>query len=51
MDFRWIAGLALWTVFSGPVLMGLGTNWKSKQPASAARPTETLAAVAQREHR
>jgi hypothetical protein len=34
MEFRWVAGLTLWTMLSGPIL---------SQPSPAARPPVTLA--------
>jgi hypothetical protein len=34
MEFRWVAGLTLWTMLSGPIL---------SQPSPAARPPVALA--------
>ena len=38
MDFRWIAGLTLWTILSGPVLVhwtGSAESWRRQRPLSA----------------
>lgn len=35
LEFRWIAGLALWTILSGPVFIDLAAVGPAKRPAPA----------------
>jgi hypothetical protein len=36
MDFRWVAGITIWTMLAGPALVGLNP-WHTRAPAQADR--------------
>jgi hypothetical protein len=37
MEFRWVAGLALWTILSGPVLVGVQALIPTHKPKAQLR--------------
>lgn len=37
MEFRWVAGLALWTILSGPVLVGVQALIPTHKPKAELR--------------
>jgi hypothetical protein len=37
MDFRWIAGITIWTMLVGPAFVGLN-HWPTRAPARATSP-------------
>jgi len=40
MDFRWVAAMTLWTVFSGPVFIDLAVGFRAltmSQPAASSK--------------
>jgi hypothetical protein len=47
MEFRWIAGIALWTLLMGPIA-GVPTGSSSKAPAHAAKVVKAKPAPAPR---
>ena len=41
MDFRWVAGITLWTMLSGPVFVGV-QQFVSRAPAAKVSVSPTL---------
>jgi hypothetical protein len=45
MDFRWVAAIALWTLLSGPVLVGLRSSSPARPQATVSLASRALPVI------